>query len=133
MFQVTARWDPAEACRPIIDEAPVFYPTVEVFFHQNVEISWCSIYLVLVFYLFDESIFPQLPFSHFVHALFRNLRIHLVTYQRYVQKQSHLVYAELSLHLHGGHHALLRRKIYGNVLNFPHEFSKLTCFKTGSP
>ncbi|KAG8657404.1 hypothetical protein MANES_03G066800v8 [Manihot esculenta] len=31
MFQVTARWDPAEACRPIIDEAPVFYPTVEEF------------------------------------------------------------------------------------------------------
>ncbi|KAL5838980.1 hypothetical protein ACOSQ4_011588 [Xanthoceras sorbifolium] len=29
--KVSARWDPAEACRPIIDEAPVFYPTVEEF------------------------------------------------------------------------------------------------------
>lgn len=31
LFQVSAKWDPAEACRPIIDEAPVFYPTTEVF------------------------------------------------------------------------------------------------------
>ncbi|KAK0578518.1 hypothetical protein LWI29_011604 [Acer saccharum] len=29
--KVSARWDPAEACRPIIDEAPVFYPTAEEF------------------------------------------------------------------------------------------------------
>ncbi|KAK9223476.1 hypothetical protein WN944_011920 [Citrus x changshan-huyou] len=29
--EISARWDPAEACRPIIDEAPVFYPTVEEF------------------------------------------------------------------------------------------------------
>ncbi|KAJ9168425.1 hypothetical protein P3X46_019950 [Hevea brasiliensis] len=29
--KVTARWDPVEACRPIIDEAPVFYPTIEEF------------------------------------------------------------------------------------------------------
>ncbi|KAJ4833266.1 hypothetical protein Tsubulata_005109 [Turnera subulata] len=29
--KVTARWDPVEACRPVIDEAPVFYPTVEEF------------------------------------------------------------------------------------------------------
>ncbi|KAK7281435.1 hypothetical protein RIF29_09424 [Crotalaria pallida] len=29
--KVSARWDPVEACRPIIDEAPVFYPTVEEF------------------------------------------------------------------------------------------------------
>ncbi|KAL1326216.1 hypothetical protein HN51_036257 [Arachis hypogaea] len=28
---VSARWDPGEACRPIIDEAPVFYPTNEEF------------------------------------------------------------------------------------------------------
>lgn len=28
--QISARWNPDEACRPIIDEAPVFYPTVEV-------------------------------------------------------------------------------------------------------
>ncbi|XP_031262331.1 lysine-specific demethylase JMJ18-like isoform X1 [Pistacia vera] len=28
---VSARWDPTEACKPIIDEAPVFYPTVEEF------------------------------------------------------------------------------------------------------
>lgn len=34
-FQVTARWDPVEACRPIIDEAPVFYPTIEVFLLSN--------------------------------------------------------------------------------------------------
>ncbi|KAG6692357.1 hypothetical protein I3842_10G110800 [Carya illinoinensis] len=26
-----ARWDPVQACRPIIDEAPVFYPTIEEF------------------------------------------------------------------------------------------------------
>ncbi|CAK9167434.1 unnamed protein product [Ilex paraguariensis] len=29
--QVSARWNPAEACRPIIDEAPIFYPTIEEF------------------------------------------------------------------------------------------------------
>ncbi|KAK6916872.1 JmjN domain, partial [Dillenia turbinata] len=28
---MSARWCPAEACRPIIDEAPVFYPTIEEF------------------------------------------------------------------------------------------------------
>ncbi|KAK7399652.1 hypothetical protein VNO78_10839 [Psophocarpus tetragonolobus] len=29
--KISARWDPLEACRPIIDEAPVFYPTIEEF------------------------------------------------------------------------------------------------------
>ncbi|CAN0920203.1 Lysine-specific demethylase JMJ14 [Linum grandiflorum] len=29
--KVTARWEPDEACRPAIDEAPVFYPTFEEF------------------------------------------------------------------------------------------------------
>lgn len=29
--EMSARWDPAEACRPIIDDAPVFYPTAEEF------------------------------------------------------------------------------------------------------
>ncbi|KAK7359064.1 hypothetical protein VNO77_01010 [Canavalia gladiata] len=29
--KILARWNPAEACRPIIDEAPVFYPTIEEF------------------------------------------------------------------------------------------------------
>ncbi|KAE9602888.1 putative chromatin remodeling & transcription regulator FYR family [Lupinus albus] len=29
--KISARWDPAEACRPMIDEAPVFYPTIEEF------------------------------------------------------------------------------------------------------
>ncbi|WCJ24422.1 Lysine-specific demethylase JMJ18 [Euphorbia peplus] len=29
--EVTARWDPSDSCRPAIDEAPVFYPTVEEF------------------------------------------------------------------------------------------------------
>ncbi|XP_022142392.1 lysine-specific demethylase JMJ18-like isoform X2 [Momordica charantia] len=29
--KISARWDPDEACRPLIDEAPVFYPTVEEF------------------------------------------------------------------------------------------------------
>ncbi|GAB2241529.1 hypothetical protein Droror1_Dr00018304 [Drosera rotundifolia] len=29
--QVTARWDPSEACRPLLEEAPVFYPTFEEF------------------------------------------------------------------------------------------------------
>ncbi|KAF1892402.1 hypothetical protein Lal_00010867, partial [Lupinus albus] len=29
--KVSARWDPVEACRPIIDEAPVFHPTIEEF------------------------------------------------------------------------------------------------------
>lgn len=31
MAQISARWVPDEACRPTIEEAPVFYPTVEVF------------------------------------------------------------------------------------------------------
>ncbi|XP_038679857.1 lysine-specific demethylase JMJ18-like isoform X2 [Tripterygium wilfordii] len=31
MNTIMARWDPSEACRPIIDEAPVFYPSVEEF------------------------------------------------------------------------------------------------------
>ena len=30
MLQISARWDPVEASRPIIEEAPVFYPTIEV-------------------------------------------------------------------------------------------------------
>ncbi|KAK9055964.1 hypothetical protein SSX86_027051 [Deinandra increscens subsp. villosa] len=29
--KITARWDPSEACRPDVDEAPIFYPTVEEF------------------------------------------------------------------------------------------------------
>ncbi|KAK7373089.1 hypothetical protein VNO80_06486 [Phaseolus coccineus] len=29
--KISARWDPVEAYRPIIDEAPVFYPTIEEF------------------------------------------------------------------------------------------------------
>ncbi|KAM7524778.1 hypothetical protein LguiA_014680 [Lonicera macranthoides] len=29
--KISARWNPDEACRPIIDEAPIFYPTVEEF------------------------------------------------------------------------------------------------------
>lgn len=29
--KISARWNPTEACRPIIDEAPTFYPTVEEF------------------------------------------------------------------------------------------------------
>ncbi|KAJ0927447.1 putative chromatin remodeling & transcription regulator FYR family [Helianthus annuus] len=29
--KITARWDPSEACKPDVDEAPVFYPTVEEF------------------------------------------------------------------------------------------------------
>ncbi|KAK8581382.1 hypothetical protein V6N13_144410 [Hibiscus sabdariffa] len=29
--KVSARWDPNEACRPSVDDAPVFYPTVEEF------------------------------------------------------------------------------------------------------
>ena len=33
--QVSARWNPAEACRPIIDEAPIFYPTIEVIIFPN--------------------------------------------------------------------------------------------------
>ncbi|KAK4752394.1 hypothetical protein SAY87_021192 [Trapa incisa] len=28
---ISARWDPSEACRPVLNEAPVFYPTVEEF------------------------------------------------------------------------------------------------------
>ncbi|OIW21722.1 hypothetical protein TanjilG_08545 [Lupinus angustifolius] len=31
ILQISARWNPAEACRPMIHEAPVFYPTVEEF------------------------------------------------------------------------------------------------------
>ncbi|KAK3041880.1 hypothetical protein RJ639_001248 [Escallonia herrerae] len=30
-FKVSARWDPVDSCRPVIDEAPVFYPTFEEF------------------------------------------------------------------------------------------------------
>ncbi|KAM1213064.1 hypothetical protein PS2_004526 [Malus domestica] len=29
--KISARWNPEEACRPDIDEAPVFYPTIEEF------------------------------------------------------------------------------------------------------
>ncbi|KAK7304064.1 hypothetical protein RJT34_15075 [Clitoria ternatea] len=29
--KIAARWDPVEACRPIIEEAPVFYPTTKEF------------------------------------------------------------------------------------------------------
>ncbi|XP_010537485.1 PREDICTED: probable lysine-specific demethylase JMJ14 [Tarenaya hassleriana] len=30
-LKISARWNPAEACRPLIDEAPVFYPSPEEF------------------------------------------------------------------------------------------------------
>jgi hypothetical protein len=36
MLQESVKWDPAEACRPIIDEAPVFHPTIEVFSCQQI-------------------------------------------------------------------------------------------------
>lgn len=29
--QISARWDPTKACKPIVDAAPTFYPTVEEF------------------------------------------------------------------------------------------------------
>lgn len=29
--KITARWDPSEACRPDVDDAPIFYPTTEEF------------------------------------------------------------------------------------------------------
>ncbi|KAK4779137.1 hypothetical protein SAY86_006665 [Trapa natans] len=29
--KISARWDPSEACRPVLDEAPAFYPTMEEF------------------------------------------------------------------------------------------------------
>ncbi|PON63624.1 FY-rich [Parasponia andersonii] len=29
--KISARWCPDEACRPVIDEAPIFYPTIEEF------------------------------------------------------------------------------------------------------
>ena len=36
VLQISVKWDPAEACRPIIDEAPVFHPTIEVFSCQQI-------------------------------------------------------------------------------------------------
>lgn len=30
--QVVARWHPEDACRPVLEEAPVFHPTEEVLF-----------------------------------------------------------------------------------------------------
>lgn len=33
--QVTARWRPGDACRPILEDAPVFYPSEEVFLHLS--------------------------------------------------------------------------------------------------
>lgn len=32
--QVSAKWNPAEARRPIIDDAPVFYPNDEVLYKK---------------------------------------------------------------------------------------------------
>ncbi|KAD3068867.1 hypothetical protein R6Q59_017139 [Mikania micrantha] len=29
--KITASWDPSEACKPDVDEAPIFYPTIEEF------------------------------------------------------------------------------------------------------
>ena len=103
LFQVSARWDLSEACRPSFDEAPILYPTFEVF-------------MVVVL-----SPFFSLSFvTHIMLNLLRNLRIHLVTYQRYVKKQSHLVCRGHLVHL-----VILRRKVYGKMLNFLHDFSKL--------
>ncbi|KAL5186477.1 putative lysine-specific demethylase JMJ14 [Glycine soja] len=31
MLQISARWDSVEACRPIVDEAPMFYPNIKEF------------------------------------------------------------------------------------------------------
>lgn len=48
MLQISARWDPSEACRPIIDEAPVFHPTIEVLFHFYNHLH--IVYIVVLLY-----------------------------------------------------------------------------------
>lgn len=42
MLQVSSKWDPVEACRPIIGEAPVFYPTFEVPLSYHYSFWWWS-------------------------------------------------------------------------------------------
>ncbi|KAL1064314.1 hypothetical protein V6Z11_D13G204500 [Gossypium hirsutum] len=44
--QVTARWRPEEACRPDIEDVPVFYPTDEVL---NVAYNILSCLIFLIF------------------------------------------------------------------------------------
>lgn len=58
MLQISARWDPDEACRPLVDEAPVFYPTVEVMsFIRNIFVQLRLLLLLLFIYLFTYYYF----------------------------------------------------------------------------
>ena len=93
----------------------------------------CFIQLLRYFFgAFYDSVILYFIYNRWHTSLSRNLKIHLVIYQRYVQKQSRMVYVGLSLHLLGVHLAASKIKIYGNMLNFLQEFSMLSCFKTGS-
>lgn len=43
VFEITARWNPLEPCRPLVDDAPIFYPTNEVFINSSCSVlvlSW---------------------------------------------------------------------------------------------
>lgn len=48
MAQISARWVPDEACRPAIEEAPVFYPTVEVFCCKEYALMSSSIFVSFI-------------------------------------------------------------------------------------
>lgn len=68
MLQTSARWNPFAACRPLIDEAPVFYPTFEVLVNYHYHSILASVVVILYF----ESIL-------FSYSSFRSLKTHLVT------------------------------------------------------
>lgn len=59
---MAARWKPEKACRPILDEAPVFYPNDEVFMHPDYSIlSFSRFYIssAFVFIFFLSELFVQ--------------------------------------------------------------------------
>lgn len=50
--QVSARWHPAEARRPRIEDAPVFYPNDEVLYKKYKKLSSAMLHLVMTFWTF---------------------------------------------------------------------------------
>ena len=53
--QVTATWRPEEACRPDLEDAPVFYPTEEVF-DAGLNIIICiPIFVTITFKIWSSS------------------------------------------------------------------------------
>ena len=95
--QVSARWRPEDACTDILEEAPVFHPTEEVFF-VNCNKWWqtCISFFMLSFLCFlylllNLELFWWCGFLKEFWILFnRSSKTRLSILQVYVQEQSHM-------------------------------------------